>query len=236
MKKFLLSIIAVTAVTFVFAQEQTADEVVNKYVEAIGGKEAWSKVNSLVMTGSMKVQGTDIGLVSTVLNKKGMRQDITAMGMSGYQIVTPAAGWNFMPFQGQKEPEPLTADDLKESQEQLDVEGNLIGYKEKGHTMELLGTDDVDGVDALKLKETLKSGKVETLYIDPSTYYVIRVVSKQKANGQEQEVTTDLSNYQKLPEGIVVPMSVKLPFGEMTLTKVEVNKDVDEKIFAPSKS
>ncbi len=235
MKKFLLSIIAVTAVSFVFAQEQTADQIVSKYVEAIGGAEAWNKVNSIVMTGSMKVQGTDIGMVSTVLNKKGMRQDITAMGMNGYQIVTPTTGWNFMPFQGQKEPEPITADDLKESQEQLDAQGNLIGYKEKGHTIELVGKDDVDGVDAFKLKETLKSGKVETIYIDPSTYYVIRVVAKQKANGQEQEVTTDLSNYQKTPEGLSVPMSIKLPFGEMTITKIEVNKDVDEKMFAPSK-
>ncbi len=235
MKKFLLSIIAVTAMTFVFAQEQTADQIVSKYVDAIGGTEAWNKVNSIVMTGNMKVQGTDISMVSTVLNKKGMRQDITAMGMNGYQIVTPTTGWNFMPFQGQKAPEPLTADDLKESQEQLDAQGNLIGYKEKGHTIELVGKDDVDGVDAFKLKETLKSGKVETIYIDPSTYYVIRVVAKQKANGQEQEVTTDLSNYQKTPEGLSVPMSIKLPFGEMTITKIEVNKDVDEKIFAPSK-
>ena len=236
MKKFFLSVIALTVASFVFAQDQTADEIVNKYVEAVGGKDAWSKVNSIVMTGTMKIQGTDIGMVSTVLDKKGMRQEITVNGMSGYQIVTPAAGWNFMPFQGQKEPEPITADDLKESQEELDVQGNLIGYKEKGHTIESLGKDDVDGVDAFKLKETLKSGKVETIYIDPSTYYIIRVVTKQKANGAEQEVTTDLSNYQKLPEGIVVPMSVKLPFGQMTITKVEVNKDVDEKIFEPSKS
>lgn len=236
MKKFFLSVVALTVASFVFAQDKTADEIVNKYVDAIGGKEAWSKVKSIVMTGTMKIQGTDIGMVSTVLDKKGMRQDITAMGMSGYQIVTPATGWNFMPFQGQKEPEPITADDLKESQEQLDVQGNLINYKEKGHTIESLGTDDVDGVDALKLKETLKSGKVETIYIDPSTYYIIRVVTKQKANGAEQEITTDVSNYQKLPEGIVVPMSVKLPFGQMTITKVEVNKDVDEKIFEPSKS
>ncbi len=235
MKKFILSVIAITTVAFTFAQDQTADQIINKYVDAIGGKEAWSKVNSIVMTGNMKVQGTDIGMVSTVLNKKGMRQDITAMGMTGYQIITPDSGWNFMPFQGQKMPEPVTADDLKESQEQLDVQGNLIDYTAKGHTVELLGKDDVDGVDAFKLKETLKSGKTETIYIDPSTYYVIRVVAKQKANGQEADVTTDLSNYQKLPEGLVVPMSVKLPFGQMTITKVEVNKDVDEKIFQPSK-
>ncbi len=235
MKKLLVSIIAVTVATFAFAQEKTADEVVNKYVDAVGGKAAWDKVNSMKMNGTIKMQGADIGVSTTVLNKKGSRQDITAMGMKGYQIVTPTAGWNFMPFQGQKQPEPITADDLKESQEDLDAEGNLIDYQAKGHTVELAGTDDIDGVEAIKLKETLKSGKVETVYLDPSTYYVMRVVTKQKANGQEREVTTDYSNYQKLPEGIVVPMSIKLPFGILTIDKVEINSPVDEKIFEPSK-
>ncbi|MEO7121407.1 MAG: hypothetical protein ABIY62_09935, partial [Ginsengibacter sp.] len=64
---------------------------------------------------------------------------------------------------------------------------------------------------------------------------VIRDVTKQKANGKETEVKTDLSNYQKLPEGILVPMSVKLPFGELTITDVKVNTSVDPNIFHPSK-
>ncbi len=140
-----------------------------------------------------------------------------------------------MPFQGQKAPEPITADDLKEAQDDLDVQGSLIDYKTKGHTIEYLGTDDVEGVDALKLKETLKSGKVVTIFIDPKTYYIIRTISKQKANGKEVDVTTNLSNYQKLPEGIFVPWTIGLPFGELKLTKVEINKPVDESIFKPSK-
>jgi hypothetical protein len=77
------------------------------------------------------------------------------------------------------------------------------------------------------------------MYFDPASYLVIRTVSKQKANGQEMDVTTSLSNYKKLPEGILVPMSISLPVGpganaELTLTKVEVNKPVDEAIFKPS--
>ncbi len=233
MKKFFLFIIAIAAFGFTYAQ--TADEIVAKHVEAMGGLDAWKKVNSMVSTGTLKVQGAEITVNQTVLNGKGSRQDIIAMGMNGYQIVTPAAGWNFMPFQGQKAPEPITADDLKEAQDELDIQGSLVDYKAKGHTIEYLGTDDVDGVEALKLKETLKSGKVETIFLDPKTYFIIREISKRKANGKEVDVTTNLSNYQKLPEGIMVPWSIGLPFGEMTITKVEINKPVDENIFKPGK-
>lgn len=233
MKKSFLIIIAIAAFGFTYAQ--TADEIVAKHVEAMGGMDAWKKVNSMITTGTLKVQGAEITVNQTVLNGKGSRQDIIAMGMNGYQIVTPAAGWNFMPFQGQKAPEPITADDLKEAQDELDIQGSLVDYKAKGHTIEYLGTDDVDGVEALKLKETLKSGKVETIFLDPKTYYIIREISKRKANGKEVDVTTNLSNYQKLPEGIMVPWSIGLPFGEMTITKVEINKPVDENIFKPGK-
>ena len=233
MKRFFLSILAIATVGFTYAQ--TADEIVNKHIEAIGGTDAWKKVNSMVTTGTLKMQGAEIPISLTVLNGKGSRQDITVMGMPGYQIVTPTQGWKFMPFQGQKEVEPITADDLKEAQDELDVQGSLVDYKTKGHTVELLGTDDVDGVDAFKLKETLKSGKTQTIFIDPKTYYIIRVISKQKANGNEVDVTTNVSNYQKLPEGIMVPLSIGLPSGEMVISKVEINKPIDENIFKPSK-
>lgn len=235
MKKFLFSILATMIVGFSFAQDLTADQIVNKYIDAIGGKAAWSKINSIVMTGSVKVQGAELAVTSTTVDKKGMRQEFTVNGMTGYQIITPDSGWNFSPFQGQKIPEPITVDDLKQGQDQLDIQGNLIDYAAKGHTIELLGKDDVDGVEAYKIKETLKSGKEETIFIDPQTFLIIRDIVKQKANGKETETKTDLSNYQKLPEGIVIPMSIKLPFGELTITDVKVNTNVDHNIFHPSK-
>jgi hypothetical protein len=230
MKKILLGLMALACSQFMYAQ--TVDEIVNKHIEAIGGKDAWMKVNSMVMNATMKAQGAEITLKFTVLNGKGSRQDFSFGGMTGYQIVTPTAGWNFSPFQGQKQAEPITADELKEGQEELDIQGTLINYKEKGHTIEYLGKDDIDGVDAFKLKETLKSGKVETIYIDPKDYFIMRVVSKRKANGQEMEVTQNMSNYQKLPQGIFVPMSMSGQ-GEITINKIEVNVPVDESVFKP---
>lgn len=212
---------------------QTADEIVDKHIAAIGGKDAWKKINSVKQTGTINVQGNELAVTITVLNGKGMRQDISLMGMNGYTILTPTEGWNYMPFQGQQKPEAMTADDVKENVDQLDAQGELINYKDKGHSIEYLGKDDVDGTDTYKLKLTFKSGKTETIYIDPSSYYIIRVVRTNKANGQETQVITNLSNYEKLPEGIVVPKSLGLPFGELKITKVEVNPPVNEAIFKP---
>ena len=219
---------------------QTADEIINKHVQAIGGTENWKKVNSVVQTGSMTVQGMELNITMTVLNSKGSRQDINAMGMNNYIIITPTEGWRFFPVQGQQAPEAMTADDVKESQDGLDAQGVLVDYKAKGHAVELLGKEDVDGTDCFKLKITHKGGKTDTYFIDASTYYLVKSVSVMKANGQEAELSTSYSNYQKLPEGIVVPMSMNIPLGpgfnvDLTISKVEINKAVDESIFKPAK-
>jgi outer membrane lipoprotein-sorting protein len=227
-----IAIVATLVSAFTFAQ--TAEEIVAKHVEAIGGIAAWKKINSIYYEGKLTVQGAEINVTLTALNGKGVRQNLTVMGMTGYQIITPAAGWNFMPFQGQTTPEAMTADELKASSDDLDVQGKLVDYKSKGHTVEYLGKDDVEGTECFKLKITSKAGNVETIYIDPKTYYIVRTVQKRIANGQESDVPTDLSNYQKLPEGIVVPYSITLPLGELVLSKAEVNKPVDESLFKPS--
>ena len=213
---------------------QTADEIVANHIKAIGGTDAWAKVSSIYMEGSMQVQGAEVNVTRSVVQNKGSKQEIKVAGMTGYNITTPTAGWNFMPFNGQMKPEPMTEEDLKEAQDELDAQDELVNYKEKGSTVELVGKDDVEGTECHKLKLTFKSGKSEYLFIDPSSWLTIRQVSKQKANGQEIETTTNFSNYQKTPEGLLVPMSITLPFGELIISKVEVNKKIDEGIFKPS--
>jgi hypothetical protein len=81
----------------------------------------------------------------------------------------------------------------------------------------------------------LATGKEETLYFDAKSYYQVRAVSKTKANGKDVESVANYSNYQKLPEGISVPMTVESEMGPFAIKTVEINKNVDESIFKPSK-
>lgn len=220
--------------TFSTVKAQTADEIVKKHLDATGGIANWKKINTMKMVGSVNVQGQKIDMVFTTVNGKGARQDINIGGMANYSILTPTAGWQYYPVGGQTKPEAMTAEDVKQGQDELDIQGPLVDYQAKGNKVEYLGKDDVEGTECYKLKVTFKTGKEETMYLDASNYYQIRSVTKANVNGKEVEQTINYSNYQKLPEGIMYPMTVGSEQGAVTFTSVEVNKPVDESIFKPS--
>ncbi len=214
---------------------QTAEEIIKKHVDAVGGWDNWKNVISLKETGVMNFGGTEIPVVISIMNGKGYRMDMTIMGMANYMIVTPENGWMYFPIQGQKKAEALPADQVKEAQDQLDVTSDpLINYQAKGNKVVALGKDDVEGTECFKLKVTDKSGKEITMFIDATTYNLIRTKEKSKANGKEQESTTNYTNYQKQPEGIIIPMSVDSEDGPMSIKSIEVNKSVDASLFKPT--
>lgn len=221
----LLSLFAIGAFS------QNLDEIVKKHIDAIGGLENWKKLKSLKMECSIKANGADIKVVICQLDKKAMRQDIAVMGMNGYEIVTNTQGWSFMPFQGQIKPEAMTADDVKNSQDDLWIQDEFITYKELKKKLELIGSDDMDGTDCFKLKMTDKNNQETTYYIDKSDYNIIKSVSKVKADGKEMEVISTYGNYKKTEEGIVFAMSTTGGYGPMEITKIEVNPKIDETIF-----
>jgi hypothetical protein len=216
----------------VFAQN--ADEIVKKHIEAIGGKDNWSKVKSLKSEMSMKANGAEIKITMFQIDKKAMRQNIALMGMEGYNIITTTEGWTYMPFQGQTKPEPMTADDVKKSQDQLNLQDEFITYKDQGKKLEYVGKDDVDGTECYKLKMTDKEGIETTYFIDPSNYYTIKQTVKMKVNGKEVEGSTTYGDYKKLEEGIVYPYSVSGGWGESQVTSLVINPKLDDSLFKPA--
>ena len=59
-----------------FALGQSADEIINKYIQSIGGKDKLSKINSLYIESKMEVMGMEFGSKSTTLNGKGFKTEI----------------------------------------------------------------------------------------------------------------------------------------------------------------
>lgn len=237
--RLLKSVLTGLVVTMAFTslQAQTVDEVISKHLDAIGGKEKLLALNSVVMDANMTVQGTEIGFKMTELHNKGQRIDITAMGMAGYIIQTVTEGWRFLPFQGQAKPEATPAETVKEVADALDIQSSFLNYKEKGHQVELVGKEDVEGTEAFKLKLKMKGGLEQTIFLDPTTYYIIKVVTKSKATGQEVEQSQTFSNYKKIDSGYVFPFSMTgFGPGELTISKIQVNVPIDEKIFKVSET
>ena len=228
---FGLFIMGMVLVQFVQAQVQTVDDVINKYIDALGGKEKLLTLKSVKYSGNINIQGNDVSIVQTKLHLKGMRLDIFVGGMENYQFVTPEKGVVFMPIQGMTEPSPMPADQLKAGQNQLDVQGALVNYKEKGTVVELLGTEKLNGEDNHKLKVTFKNGLVTTYYIGAKNYYINKTVSKRMVNGQEQDMETTYTNYKQNADGFWFPYNTTSMQGDMIYDKIETNIAVDENIF-----
>jgi hypothetical protein len=236
MKSLRFSILAliISFACFSAAKAQSADDIVNKHIEAKGGIENWKKVKSMKMVGTVNANGQEIEMTLTRVQDKAFRMDMTVAGMANYQIVTAKEGWQYFPIGGQTKPEAMTADEVKQSADDLDIQGPLINYKEKGNTITFLGKDDVEGTECYKLKVIYKSGKEVTMCFDASNYYLIRQTEKEKMNGKEVEQITSFSNYKKLPEGVLVPMTMGSSMGgDMTFKTVEINPAIDESIFKP---
>lgn len=229
MKKIITTLI-ITVVTL-SSYAQNLDEIIKKHIEAIGGKDNWIKVKSMKTTGTTKAQGAEIKITILQVDKKAMRQDIALMGMNGYSILTNTEGWNFMPFAGQTKPEPSTADDVKKSQDDLNIMPDFLTYKEQGKKLELIGKDDFDGTECFKLKMIDTEKKETTYYIDPSTYYIIKETIKVTKDGKEVENSTTFSNYKKQDIGVFYPFSIAGSWGEMEVTALEINPKIDESVF-----
>lgn len=214
---------------------QTAEQIIAKHIEAIGGNASWKKVNSIKYTGNLSAQGMSIPISQTIVNGKAMRMEFTVMGVVNYTILTEKEGWMYMPVQGQQEPTPLSEEDVKASQYQLDIPGELFDYEKKGNKIALAGKEKINDKDVFKLTLTDKDGKEKTLYFDATSYYLVREQEKVNVQGQEMDATTNYSDYKKLPEGIVVAMAIESADGPMSFSSVEVNPTLDEAIFKPGK-
>lgn len=232
-KSFLIAIVLVAISGSLFAQ--TLDEIVETHVKAIGGKVSWATLKTLKIEGSMKMQGTEIKTITYQVDKKAMRQEITVGGMTGFTLVTNTEGYSFMPFAGQTKPEPMTADDLKNTQDQLYLQEDFITYSELGKKIEFLGKEDVDGTECFKIKMTNKNNQETTYFIDAESYLIIKQTAKIKSNGREFDNTTIFGNYKTLENGIIYPTSITSGFGQAEITKIEINPAIDESVFKVSK-
>src|SRR5438874_112068 len=150
MKKIVLLCIVAFLFVIGHSSAQTADELVNKYVDAMGGKEKLASLNAVKMTCSVDI-GPDMKAPFTMyIINKGMRTEFEIQGMKLIQALDGDSGWYINPFQGKKDPERMSEEQIRQSKDEVELTGSLFNYKEKGYTVEYLGKDDMEGTDTYK--------------------------------------------------------------------------------------
>jgi hypothetical protein len=234
MKKVLLHSVALLTISFSYlaAAAQTADEVIDKYIVAIGGKEKWKQINTMKVDGQIEVQGLEIPFTLQAVNNKGYRVDADFQGTKIIDITTPTQGWAQNPMAGKTTLQPISADELKTKVDDLDLQGTFIDYKEKGSTVEALGKDEEDGNEYFKLKLTTKNKKETTYYFDLKTNLIYKQETVTQQQGQDVKRTSKHLDYKDTDFGVKMPFKVDQN-GMMLVTKTVVtNPAIDETIFS----
>ena len=232
MKRKTFAYLLLGALLSASAWAQTADEIIEKNIEAKGGREKIKAMNTVRMSGKMVMgQGMEAPFILEMSRPNKMRMEFTLQGMTGVQAYDGTTGWMVMPFMGKKDPEEMPADQVKGMADQADFDGVLMDYKDKGHQVEYAGKEDLEGTPVHKLKVTKKNGDVNTIYIDAETFLDLKVTGKTKVQGQEIEAETVLGDYKEVG-GVIFPHSMEqkaagMPGGMvMTIEKIEVNPDI----------
>ena len=241
--RFVISLIfAALIASEIFAQNKsqpTVDELVAKNIEAKGGATALHDLQSLRLTGKLLVQfGAQIELAYLQIKKRAdeVRTEASLQGMTQIQAYDGKDGWTVSPFFGRRDPERMSADDVKALIEDSEIDGALVDWQAKGSSVEYLGTEDVEGTPAHKLKVLRKNGDVSFVYLDPDHFLEIRIVTQRIRHGAHEEVETDLGDYEKAG-GVFVPTSIESGSKgapdkqKIIIDKVEANVPVDDAIF-----
>ena len=240
MNRFLL-IFACLGVLSFSATAQTADEIVAKYVQKIGGMEKLQAIKSMRSTGKFTGGG---GFEARVVgeNKRPnlVRQEFSLQGLTAINAYDGKNGWKINPFSGKKDSETLGEEELKQIVEDSDFDGPLVNYAAKGNKVEFVGKEEYEGSDVFKLKVTLANGTVKYYFLDTDYYVPIKIETKQINRGTEYESETVLGDY-KEAGGVYFPFSVESGAkgsqnkSSVTIEKIEVNIPLDDARFAMPK-
>src|SRR3954468_14901427 len=111
MKTCLLILLASFSLTA--ASAQTADEIIAKHIDAIGGKDKLAQINSVYIESTTEAMGNESPTKTYIINGKDYRNESDFGGQSMVQVVTDKSGWAIMPFGGSSDPTAMSDDDYK---------------------------------------------------------------------------------------------------------------------------
>lgn len=224
--------------------QMTAEEIIDTYLETIGGVDKLQTLKSVKIMGKAQAQGMELPITMYQKAPGKQRMDMVFQGQEMTQMAFDGKeGWgmNFMTM----EPEKWDAEQSQIMASEMDFPDPFLHYKKKGYTVSLEEPATIEGTECYKIKLTKKpvtvDGKEEENfqyhYFDKETNVPIMIESFAKAGPQKgQAVQTFMSDYQEV-EGIYFPFSMAQKMNDqamwdMSIEKMEVNAGIDDSVFA----
>jgi photosystem II stability/assembly factor-like uncharacterized protein/outer membrane lipoprotein-sorting protein len=237
MRSLVISLLVILTTS---ASAETLDQILARNLAARGGADKLHAIQSLRLTGRATFGGGDFSVEAAwglVQKRPGsIRSELTLQGLTQVSAYDGQKGWSVSPFGGRRDADEASEDDARSLAQSADLDGPLIDWRAKGHRVEYLGTEDVDGTPAHKLRVTRKDGDVQYIYIDPDSALEIRIATVHKVRGTEDISETDLGGYQQV-NGVWFPFLMETggkggPRNfRVTVERAEINVAIDDAMF-----
>ena len=217
---------------------QTLDDIIAANLKSKGGLETIKSTTTVRMAGSVVARdpiGQDMNGTMTMVAKRPnlMRRDAT---VGGQRMINAFDGTSLWMAVGTMPPQELPGPQAAYARQDAEFDSVFVDYKEKGHTIELVGKDTVAGKPVYHLRVTKKGGPPQEFYLDADTGLEKRIsISLQSPGGSPVTNVTEFSDYRSV-DGRLVPFQTRqLQNGTVTATitldKVEFNVPVEDSFF-----
>jgi len=231
MRKQLITLIAVLTVP-VLSFAQTADEIIDKHIAALGGADKIAAVKTMNVEQSMSIMGNEMTSKSTYVVGKSMRSDISVMGSNITTVFDDDKGWMINPMQGGTTATDMPAEAMKAAHSSTQPQMIPLAYvKEDHYPVTLVGKEQFNGKEAFNLKVDRPEGAFN-YFVDATTYQLVGM----KGTTPQGEISATYSDYQTI-NGLTIPYGseINTPMAPAPITgkitKLTINGPVDDTIF-----
>jgi outer membrane lipoprotein-sorting protein len=215
---------------------QTLEEILAMNYQARGGLDKLKAVTAVKMTGTVIIpaQGLEMALTMWQKNPAKIRIENTFQDKVIVKAYDGLKAWTVVPFMAPDAKE-LSPEQSAQLAEQAGLENPLLGYRDKGYRLELLGREDLDGIPAVKLKLTKAAGREIYFYLDAASGLELKSTTVQKSGAAETCNEIVFADYKPV-SGLLMPFVIENRADGKTqvrliLTAIEINPAVDDAIF-----
>ncbi|MEN8223032.1 MAG: hypothetical protein ABFR36_07210 [Acidobacteriota bacterium] len=236
MKRTLVLLIAFVFI-FSIVSGQTVDEIIKNHIKVKGGAAKLESVKSVKAIGKMVRMNMEMKF-TMFYKKPGMtRTEVTFSDKLMVFAYDGKTAWQISPFTGIEGPQVMTGDQADDAKEQSEMfENPLIDYAKKGHKVELLGKDDLEGTEVFKLKLIKKDGKEIILYLDTENFIDLKTETlRVRKDGKEIKSESYSGDFKEV-NGIMSAFSIKtkvngMDMGNIVIESIEYDTELDDSLF-----
>jgi hypothetical protein len=178
---------------------QNLDEILGKVLAARGGLAKMRSIHSERVSGKISFGDMTGPFVVEFKRPLKMHMQLTIQNQTLVRVYDgQSKGWANNPFAGKANPEAMSEDELKNIEEEADMDGPLVNYKIKANKVELVGKDKLNDKDVWRVKLTTKNGDVRFYLFDANSFLLLKWEGKRKQDGQESPVESFFSDYREV--------------------------------------